>query len=650
MSEPVGKEAIAARLGLSFATLNYLVHIDDRLRIAYFETPKVACTTIKKFMQDSYLGRVRKLSRPGEVHDRARSPLKRLSDLDDAEVRRVLFGDYFRFSFVRNPFTRCLSAFLDKLVGNPAEASRHRPELGLPPERDPSFHDYLDALGRIDDSRRDIHHRLQCALLAWDTVSFDFIGHFETFGPDFDDLRREIFRAPPAETEVLGLHHAQNAAQKIRAHYDDAAEARVLEIFGADFARLGYCKRLEMAACLSRRTMAPGTRGGAVRLRSAGTVPSRVASDDDFDAAQAALRSGRHAEARERFMRIAESRAEDSLRHRAFDGAWLCQMKGPDAERTFDTMVTSPLAWEFRHTLTPVFQAAHALYRGDWEHYWHLARRLPLHDPAWFGPWNRGLSTRPERQTCTFLQSRAVERAAEVSLAEPDGGGAPVLLWAAGDRDMVRHAARVVESYRATGGTEDIRLIVLDPTPATDRVLSAIEAGDAGVRVIRRRGGADGPAFRAAARLRLARDVMAECRRPVFAFDTTVSFRSSVADLFDKTGGADRAKIGLRISPRCTLPWQLVTANAVYIPWTEAGIAFAGHLEAFLRLHATTPTGRDLWWVHQNAALSAFVASDRSQVQSLDVSGFLGPPVADAAPAMPAMPRARAGMAGSPAP
>jgi len=70
-------------------------------------------------------------------------------------------------------------------------------------------------------------------------------------------------------------------------------------------------------------------------------------------------------------------------------------------------------------------------------------------------------------------------------------------------------------------------------------------------------------------------------------------------------------------------------------------------MQAFLRLHAATPTDRDLWWVHQNAALSALAASDDAQVQRLDVSGFLGPPATDPPAAMLAMPHDPCRLAGS---
>ena len=74
-------EELLRKIRFGFPRVNYLTHIDNHRKIAYVETPKVACTSIKKFMMDQYVGGTFTLRRPGMVHDRRRSPLKQFKNL-----------------------------------------------------------------------------------------------------------------------------------------------------------------------------------------------------------------------------------------------------------------------------------------------------------------------------------------------------------------------------------------------------------------------------------------------------------------------------------------------------------------------------------------------------------------------------------------
>ena len=91
---------------------NYLINISKTYKYVYLETPKVACSTIKRTFQKAEVtalgGEVAK-----NIHDKNLSPL--LSPLDIQNGLDSMFeGDeFFRFSFVRNPYSRILSAYLD---------------------------------------------------------------------------------------------------------------------------------------------------------------------------------------------------------------------------------------------------------------------------------------------------------------------------------------------------------------------------------------------------------------------------------------------------------------------------------------------------------------------------------------------------------
>lgn len=234
-------------LGVPFPRANYLTHIDDKRRLAYVETPKVACTSIKKFMMDQYAGGVFELENPNKVHDREVSPLKQLSELSPDQAKAVWSPEYRRFSFVRNPFTRLLSGFLDKLVTNEYERQRHLPMMGFEQGSHPTLLEFLERLVEKPDAERDIHFTTQSSLLMVDKVEFDFIGRFEEFKRDFRRLRARYYGIPmPTESyEEFGKHHASNADEKVRQYFGTREADFVRHIYARDFALFAYPEDLE---------------------------------------------------------------------------------------------------------------------------------------------------------------------------------------------------------------------------------------------------------------------------------------------------------------------------------------------------------------------------------------------------------------------
>ena len=225
------------------------MHLDDTRRIAYFETPKVACTSIKKYMMDQRVGGSFPLPTKGAVHDRARSPLRALNELSSREQVAVFGPKWRRFTFLRNPFTRFLSAYLDKLVQNDWERQRLLPQLGFSPDACPSPAEVLQRLAAIPDANRDVHFMTQFALTgATGCLDYAWLGCFERFSTDFLSLKRVIYGDGSDDTYAqFGRHHASNAGEKLSLYADPGAVSLLLTVYGKDFRMFGYSTRLEDA-------------------------------------------------------------------------------------------------------------------------------------------------------------------------------------------------------------------------------------------------------------------------------------------------------------------------------------------------------------------------------------------------------------------
>ena len=218
---------------------NYLTHISRRHHAVFVEVPKAGCTVVKRVLQvaeDPAAATVE------SVHDRASSPLA--GPLRDGIDADELFGpasDWFRFTFVRNPYSRALSCYLEKVAGLQRLSEMRLPKLGLEADDDVSFRRFLELLASDKEVRdADIHWTPQTTLLSLDRVSYDYIGRFESFAPDLTRVMHRLEIDVP--TDLLGRRttHETGASSRILEFYDDDCVDLVRAVYREDFDRLGY--------------------------------------------------------------------------------------------------------------------------------------------------------------------------------------------------------------------------------------------------------------------------------------------------------------------------------------------------------------------------------------------------------------------------
>jgi hypothetical protein len=241
-------QTIAMRLNVTSQSLNYLIHYDQKKDIAYFETPKVACTSIKKYMQDQVNGGKRELKNKSDVHDRSKSPLRPISELPPEKIKEIFFGGVKRFTFVRNPYSRLLSGYLDKIVTNEWERKRHFELLGFSLNDKPSLEDVLLKLKSAREIDKDIHFAKQARLVCFGDVQFDYIGSFENFNRDFATIKSAFYGDLDTDNySSFGKHHASNASEKLQDYFDDDTALLAREVYQNDFKAFGYSLDLKDA-------------------------------------------------------------------------------------------------------------------------------------------------------------------------------------------------------------------------------------------------------------------------------------------------------------------------------------------------------------------------------------------------------------------
>jgi hypothetical protein len=251
---------------------DYLYHISKRKKYLYVETPKVASTTIKRSLHRAEVGCSKIKDNP---HDNILWPLRSPFHSEALFLKALQGKNFRRFCFVRNPFTRILSCYVDKFRKNyhPAMerqlglqnarysdgARRKQPKLSFVEKNyhhalerqldlkealssggrtrsELSFLEFLRAISNPKILALNVHWMPQHLLLSSDVVDYDFMGKFESFGSDFARLGKII----GVEQRDDGRQHATHADQLINHFYGPEELKYVIRIYENDFRTFNY--------------------------------------------------------------------------------------------------------------------------------------------------------------------------------------------------------------------------------------------------------------------------------------------------------------------------------------------------------------------------------------------------------------------------
>ena len=230
--------------------LRHSSFVDLSKRYLYFEVPKAACTQMKELLRlqhgappiQLFVGKLMETRREMFVHARENVPLPSLVDLDDATQKEVLESDsFFRFTIVRNPYTRLVSAWKNKVV--PCEPGCERLYLEIK-GRLPDMHakeliafdefvGYLQARG--DLSEADPHWRCQVDHLFLEALSFSHVGKVEDMAATLARFQQHLGLAEPF---MMGRKNV-SAPVGLATYNQDLAD-KVYSLYQEDFERLGY--------------------------------------------------------------------------------------------------------------------------------------------------------------------------------------------------------------------------------------------------------------------------------------------------------------------------------------------------------------------------------------------------------------------------
>ncbi|MCB1397389.1 MAG: sulfotransferase family 2 domain-containing protein [Rhodobacteraceae bacterium] len=206
-------------------------------RVALFPELGLAYNRVKKNANTTLTILLRELSGGEAVHrDLAKWEAPTPYDLPLSQL-----GQLRRLRWivvVRNPYSRVLSAFLDKF--REEKYRRTHGDFALTPDGFAGFVGWLEQGGLAKDG----HWDLQSKLIVGPLDRFDAVIRFESLGADLEaaltaggiafDAARLRAAYPSDETKQTG------AASRMDGFYDAALAARVAQLYAEDFTALGY--------------------------------------------------------------------------------------------------------------------------------------------------------------------------------------------------------------------------------------------------------------------------------------------------------------------------------------------------------------------------------------------------------------------------
>jgi tetratricopeptide (TPR) repeat protein len=232
--------------------LKYNITVISQFKCMYVAIPKVATSTVLRnlryithgddqFMTEDLRDAMKGIIMPDQTFT---------GDYWEKVISVINDKDYFVFTFVRNPYTRILSAYLEKFLHPEHEWNHFRTELAFEPNivsNKVSFVEFLRRVRKYPASDLNAHFTPQWYVLGLDrSMKYDFVGRLENMSSDLSYILSRL-DANKATKVLHQAPHAMNAAEKLKQYYGEEEQSLVREIYADDFKYFGYGYDLVLA-------------------------------------------------------------------------------------------------------------------------------------------------------------------------------------------------------------------------------------------------------------------------------------------------------------------------------------------------------------------------------------------------------------------
>lgn len=229
----------------------------------YLNNPKAACSTVKirlVHIENIFGNTDIEIKNGQELHD-CNLPIFAHS------VKDFIRAKSYIFTFVRNPFTRILSTYLDKMKKNVPEKRYFCHLCGIPNDKQFSFLFFLQNICRFNDILDDPHWRCQTVNILHDLLPITYIGTVENFEKDFKHISKRCFgnNVP----NLSWKNHSTGAADKLREYITEEASSMIIKKYYRDFYNFNYSFDFSQQTNLAHPIPTERNRNSMLRIKKA---------------------------------------------------------------------------------------------------------------------------------------------------------------------------------------------------------------------------------------------------------------------------------------------------------------------------------------------------------------------------------------------
>ncbi len=194
---------------------------EDR-KLAYISTSKVACTSIKTAMMQPY-----------NIHDDVHSAWPHIykGHLNNEHQ------DFFKFSFVRNPFDRLVSGYRNKIIAVPQQQREYFATI----PKGISFSEFVAEVVKQPDCLINGHFQSQFSKLYRDgKLLVDYLGRFENLAEDWLSIAKRFDFDPKLPHKMKSAKNWKGFKKDYRAYYTEELVQLVYNRYRTDVDAFGY--------------------------------------------------------------------------------------------------------------------------------------------------------------------------------------------------------------------------------------------------------------------------------------------------------------------------------------------------------------------------------------------------------------------------
>ena len=224
-------------------TLDKMLIVIPEKKVIYTVVPKAANSMIKYCLWEA-CGSPIEIIGIHSISHQSGGPARRVSDISNRELANMIKSeDWYKFSFVRNPYSRLISAYKDKILGMGIRKNT-KPflkKINWKGNEPPTIDEFIRTICQQNADSMDWHWMPQNRLLMKEIIKYDFIGKLEDFNADMESVLTEL-NVPAEKARELLAKSINASIDKVKdpIEISESSARMFYEYFKEDFELFGY--------------------------------------------------------------------------------------------------------------------------------------------------------------------------------------------------------------------------------------------------------------------------------------------------------------------------------------------------------------------------------------------------------------------------